>query len=162
AVVSSLKLLPESNIKQQLLALSQTVQDDVGQFVKKVSTWADQSLTMLGETYKKKTQIISLCVGLVIAVVFNLDTIGVATRLYRDKDARETMNAAAADLVQKTAETVQKCIWNANRREDAVCAAVSMLTEGVKQRSGAFGKLPIGWPAQEDDMPAIPVGVTRP
>ena len=79
-VVTSLKSLPESKLKTQLLALSQSSSKQVDDLIENVSKWADQTLTMMGEVYKKKLQWISFGIGLVVAVVFNIDTVAITTR----------------------------------------------------------------------------------
>ncbi|HKC80251.1 MAG TPA: hypothetical protein VKB91_03590, partial [Gemmatimonadaceae bacterium] len=77
-IVSALNALPPSSVKDQLLALARSVGNDVNGFVRYVSDWVDRSLTMLGEAYKRRIQVISFVIGIVIAIAFNLDTITLA------------------------------------------------------------------------------------
>ena len=57
---------------------------------------------MMGEGYKRRMQLISLFVGLAVAVGFNLNTLGLTSRLYRDKEAREALVSLAIEFTQKT------------------------------------------------------------
>ena len=165
-LVASIAALPDSKLKKQLLALSQTAHDNVDRFIASVGTWADQSLTMMGEVYKKKVQQISFGIGLFIAVAFNLDTLGVANHLYRDKAAREAIALVASDFVQKTSkETLDRCtkLKPGELRQDAGCAPVASLVEGVQRRNETLGQLPLGWPPAKvsDHLPlwlTLPVG----
>lgn len=150
-LISAVKAMADSEVKKQLLALSQVATDNVDKFVEGVSGWIDRSLTMMGEAYKKRAQIYSFCIGLAIAAAFNLDTLGLATHLYRDKEAREAVAALGSDLVQKVSkETLEKCskLSLDDLRKEATCAGVNGLIEGLQRRNETLGKLPIGWPAQ--------------
>jgi hypothetical protein len=148
-ITEALEKLPNSNVKEQLLALSKTVKGDVDRLVHEVSQWADRSLTMLGETYKRNIQILSFGLGILIAIAFNLDTITVSAQLYRDKDARAATSAAALELVRAMPQDSLRACLNrpADKRATLVgCEGLFSLKEGVRQREAAFGKLPIGWP----------------
>jgi len=147
-VVTSLKTLPDSKLKTQLLALSQSTSTNVDDFVENVSKWADQTLTMMGEIYKKKLQWISFGVGLVMAVVFNIDTVAISARLYRDKEAR-----AAAVAVAENVTTVSKADFDAcsqmdldQARGEDKCNALVGLVETVRERNRRLGTLPFGRP----------------
>lgn len=149
-LVKSINEMKDSALKKQLLALSQVATDNVDKFVESVSGWFDRSLTMMGEVYKKRTQIYSFFIGLAIAATFNLDTLGLASHLYRDKEAREAVAALASDVVQNVSrETLEKCskLGLEELRKDPACAGVNGLIEGVQRRNETLGKLPIGWPA---------------
>ena len=149
SITEALGKLQDSNVKKQLLALSKSVKGDVDRFVQEVSQWADRSLTMLGETYKRNIQILSFGLGILIAIAFNLDTITVAAHLYRDKDARAATSAAALELVRAMPQDSLRACLNAPEDKRATmigCEGLFSLKEGMRQREGAFGKLPIGWP----------------
>jgi hypothetical protein len=147
-VVTSLKSLPDSQLKTQLLALSQSTSKSVDELVENVSKWADQTLTMMGEVYKKKLQWISFGIGLVMAIVFNIDTVTITTRLYRDKEAR-----AAAVAVAENVTTVSKADFDAcskidldQARRDDKCKALVGLVETVREHNRKLGTLPFGRP----------------
>jgi hypothetical protein len=153
-LVSAIAALPASNLRTQLLAMSQVATNNVDKFVENVSSWVDRSLTMLGEVYKKRMQVISLAISLGIAVLFNIDTIGVASHLYRDKETRDAVSLLASDFVQQTSRaTLDRCmqIEAAAMRTAPECAGVSSLLGGLQQRNETLGRLPIGWPVQSVD-----------
>jgi hypothetical protein len=141
--------LPDSNLKTQLQALARTAGSTTDALVTAVSDWADRSLTMLGEGYKRDLQKISFGIGLAVAVGFNLDTVALTEHLYRDKDAREAAVALGVQIAEKTGkEAFEKCmaLTPQKRKEEASCALLTGLVDVVQGRNESLGKLPIGWP----------------
>jgi hypothetical protein len=142
--------LPDSALKSQLQAIARTAGDKVDDLVTAVSAWADRSLTMLGEVYKKKMQRISLLIGFVVAVMFNIDTVGLTMHLYRDKEAREAAAGLAVQLADQTdREAFDRCMAlpAEQRRLDPSCAPLAGLVESVRGRNASLGLLPVGWAA---------------
>jgi hypothetical protein len=153
-LVAAIAALPDSNLRTQLLAMSQVAANNVDKFVENVSGWVERSLTMLGEVYKKRMQVISLAISLAIAFVFNLDTISVASHLYRDKETRDAVTLLASDFVQQTSRaTWDNCTQLAAAEREAApeCAGIDNLVEGLQRRNETLGRLPIGWPVQSVD-----------
>jgi len=148
-IITAINALPApSSLKNQLLSLAQSTSGSVDAFVTSVSTWADRSLTMMGEVYKRRVQMISLGIGLGIAIIFNIDTLALTAHLYKDKEARGAAVAVAEELTAKTSnETFQACLAKKEeeRRKDTKCAAMSGLVDSVLQRNATLGKLPLGW-----------------
>ena len=150
SVITSINALPPSSLKDQLLAVAKSTEANVEKLIANVSTWLDQSLTMMGETYKQWMQIISFIVGFVVAVALNLDTLSMVTRLYHDEAAREAMAAYGTGIVEKVSpEKFNQCaaLTEAQRSADQSCAVVTSLVTNLKQRSDAMSTLPIGYPA---------------
>jgi len=147
-VVASLNTLPDSRLKTQLLALSQSTSKSIDDLVENVSKWADQTLTMMGEVYKKKLQWISFGIGLALAVVFNIDTVGVTNRLYRDKEARAAAVAVAENVAAVSKEDFDACsrMHPDKARRDDRCTAMVGLVETVREHNRSLGTLPIGRP----------------
>jgi len=163
SLVGAVDSLPESGIKRQLQALVRAGAADLATLTNNVSVWIDQTLTMMGEGYKRNAQLISLGIGLALAVGFNLDTIGIVKHLYADKADREAIVAMATDQKDRTSKEVwEKCrkLEPAKLREDASCAGLQGFLEGLRRKEGAFGRLPIGWPVQETG--SVPAYVTAP
>ena len=150
-LVAAIGAMNDSNLKTQLLALSQVATDSVDKLVDGVSGWIDRSLTMMGEGYKTRTQTLSFFLGLTIAASFNLDTVGIVADLYRDKQARETVSAVASEVLRDVSqETLNRCsgLSPAQLRSDPACAGANALIEGLQRRNETLGVLPIGWPAR--------------
>jgi hypothetical protein len=148
-VMAAINAMDDHKIKNHLLALSRTTSAKLEEFVQKVSIWIDSSLTMMGERYKRWTQVLSLLIGLSIAVAFNLDTIRLTNHLYRDKETREAIAVLASDFVQtNTKDDFERCknLRTEEMAKDPGCTSISTLLENIRYRSGTIGRLPIGWP----------------
>ena len=162
-VITAINAMADSKLKKQLHALSQAGSANVEEFIESVSVWVDRSLTMMGEKYKKRTQTFSFFIGLAIASIFNLDTVGISNHLYRDKEAREAVALVASDFVQKTSkETLDRCS-KLNMEElntDPGCAHLKGLLDGVQRRNDTLGQLPVGWPPSQVSW--FPVWMTAP
>jgi hypothetical protein len=150
-VGESLGALPDSGLKTQLQALVRTAENSTEGLVTAVSNWAERSLTMLGEGYKRNLQWISFGIGLAVAIGFNLDTIALTERLYRDKDARDAAVAVGVQIAEKTDNTYEKCVAMTprQRQDDPSCAQVTGLVEAVLGRNKSLGMLPMGWSPTE-------------
>lgn len=147
-VSEAIEKLPDSDLKAQLQALVRTAGTTTDSLVNAVSDWADRSLTMLGEGYKRKLQKISFGIGLAVAVGLNLDTVALTEHLYRDKNARDAAVALGVQIAEKTGkDTFEKCmdLTPQKRKADASCAPLTGLVDAVQGRNESLGKLPIGW-----------------
>jgi len=147
---SAVDSLADSGLKAQLQALVRSAGSTADGLVAAASDWVDRSLTMLGEGYKGRLQLISLGVGLAVAVGLNLDTVALTTHLYRDKEAREAAATLAERITEKTdKEAFDRCLalTPQKRTADASCAVLAGLVEAVRGRNETLGKLPIGWGA---------------
>ena len=151
-VSGGIEKLPDSNLKTQLQALVRTAGTTTDILVTAVSDWVNRSLTMLGEGYKRNLQKISFGIGLMVAIVFNLDTVALTEHLYRDKDSRDAAVALGVRLAEKPSkEAFEKCmtLTAQKRKEDASCAPLTGLVDAVQGRNESLGRLPIGWPPPE-------------
>lgn len=85
-----------------------------------IENWYNDSMDRASGWYKKYTQNVLLVVGLIIAVVFNVDSINVGKKLWFDKDARAGLNKAAATFVDThtrapaTVDRSTRVVANAN------------------------------------------------
>lgn len=138
----------DTSLKKQLQAIAQSASNDVEKFIGAVGHWVDQSLTMMGEVYKQRIKLISFGIGLFAAVAFNIQTLDVASFLYRNKEAREAIVAVAEQFTDQTSkETFDKCLGlgAADRAADKTCKPILGLVTAVEGGNETFGKLPIFW-----------------
>jgi hypothetical protein len=147
-VGETLAALPDSGLKTQLQALVQTAENSTEKLVTAVSDWADRSLTMLGEGYKRNLQKISLLIGLAVAFGLNLDTIALTESLYRNKEARDAAVALGLKITENTDKVAfEKCMAMTpqERQKEASCVQLTGLVNAVQDRNEFLGMLPIGW-----------------
>ena len=64
-----------------------------------LENWYNDAMDRASGWYKKYTQNVLLCIGLILAIVFNVDSITVGKKLWFDKDARSGLINAAGSYV---------------------------------------------------------------
>lgn len=62
---------------------------DLDVFKKSIEGWYNDTMDRVSGWYKRHMQFLLFCIGIAIAVVFNVDTIQIANKLSTDKTARE-------------------------------------------------------------------------
>src|SRR6476646_5617512 len=104
-----------------------------------IESWFDSSMDRVSGWYKHRTQRILVVIGIVVAIVANVDTIRVAHSFYNDPGQRQLAIAMAGSLTKepppgtsRAGDTTQTV------RSD------SLSTEMLHRLDGL--KLPIGWP----------------
>jgi hypothetical protein len=83
-------------VQRALLAAIDTANGDLTRAQKNVEAWFDSSMDRVSGWYKRRTQLVLFVIGLVIAVLLNVDSFGIAQFLYRDKPTRDALVAQAA------------------------------------------------------------------
>ena len=128
------------------MALAQGAGNEVDKFTKGMSEWFDRALTVLGEGYKKVMQVVSLGVGFVVAVSFNIDTLTVTDRLYRDKGLRDQAAAVAEEYAKNLDRgLIEKCKLPPDQLEkSSECKPVAKVVD-IAMKRGETLDLPIGW-----------------
>jgi hypothetical protein len=97
----SISKLPESTAANKaLVSLSASTGEDLSEFQSKVEDWYNDSMERAASWYKRKTQMVLLGLGLVVAVGMNVDSIRIALTLWNNPAARQ----AAVDVAQKYVE----------------------------------------------------------
>jgi hypothetical protein len=90
-------------IQRVLLTALDEARDDVDRARKNVEAWFDSAMDRVSGQYKRETQKIIFWVGLLLAVVLNIDTVRIADYLYRNDAARAAIVARAEKAVGDTA-----------------------------------------------------------
>ena len=71
------------------------------EFVKKIEGWFDDTMDRVSGWYKRQVQTILFFLGLLLAVLFNVDTIEITSRLSKDKETRENAVKFAVEITEK-------------------------------------------------------------
>ena len=71
----------------------------------KLTAWFDDSMAHVTETFKRKLQICSIGVALLLSVLLNVDTLYLGRSLWEDKELRQRVAIAAAAYEQPTPAT---------------------------------------------------------
>lgn len=102
---AALERLPDSDLKQSLLLLNHEAGNDAAAFKAKVGEWFDTSMTRVSGWYKRQTAWVNFGLGLVLAVLLNVDALLILQRLSTDPSLRTTLVNEASAYAAQTAAT---------------------------------------------------------
>ncbi len=145
--------LPESRIRDVLLASMTDAKSDLDIVKANLALWFDSAMDRLSGHYKRRMQTISLVIGLLIALGLNADSLHVLQSLWRDQALRTEVLNVAVDTIAKGRDTA-RCSEEAQKAtppltSDQIRAEATCL---VKQASDAVSDahvFPIGWSAKD-------------
>ena len=80
-----------SETRQYLNSMWVDAQGDVERFKEHIERWFDEMMDRSSGWYRKYTKIIALALGLVIAWIFNVDSLAIIKKLHRDPKLREQL-----------------------------------------------------------------------
>lgn len=128
-VKAAVAALPDSRLKQQLLPLAEANGGDLGTFRKALEQWFDDHMARVSGWYQRHVQWISLGIGAVLVVTFNLSAVQITRSLYTDQ--------VLSGSVVTTATNAARC----QDKDPATC--LRELRDEIQQVRGSG--LPIGW-----------------
>lgn len=120
----------------------------------KLAEWFNSSMARVSDLYTRNMQFLSLFVGLMLALILNVDTLHLAGTLWNDPALRQTVAAAAensAERLRRT-EVADPSTEQGEQLIESAQRAQSMVRDLLDLR------LPIGWeftPPSTDDNPAV-------
>jgi hypothetical protein len=120
--------LPEK-LRTALQQLATQADEDITKFRLGVEHWYDDQMDRVSGWYKRHVRWISLAIGAVLVLVFNLNAVTVARTLYTDEALRGAVVSEAADAA------------SCGTKEPAACLADLRAQVTTLQASG----LPVGW-----------------
>ena len=146
--------LPNRELRTALLTLIDEAQGDVEKARRNIEEWYDGMMDRVSGWYKRRTTVLMLLLGCVVAAVVNADTLNIANTLARDGALRSSLVAAAEQRIRTplstttTAGTPEEVDAQATRNLQSAHDAVNAL------------ELPIGWtratPGNKDDRRRVP------
>jgi len=95
--------LPDGDVKRTLLALIHTAQGDFLTAQKNIETWFDDTMDRVSGWYKRRTQLWTALLALLLTVGTNADTVKIAGTLWRNPTRREQILESAKNPVQPAA-----------------------------------------------------------
>lgn len=120
---------PNPQIRRAMLSAIDHAHGDLEAARRNIETWFNGSMDRVSGWYKRRTQVVLFGIGLLVAILLNVDAITVAERLQRDKALRAAVVAEA----QKIAEAGSG-------------DALKGTPEALANRLDRYG-FPIGWKA---------------
>lgn len=101
------RTIPRRLLNDELrCTLSLLLEEAGGEFNKtraNIETWFDDSMESVSGWYKRKSQYFIIVVALFISVAANIDTVYLVKTLWKNRDARDALVAAAPELVKSDA-----------------------------------------------------------
>lgn len=150
-IKASVEALPDSNIRDVLLANIATAGDDLHRLRENIAHWYDATMDRLSGDYKRETKKISLAIGLLIAVILNADSIAISRVLWADP----TLRGQLVDAAQKTVDakeispTCGQPTAFAQPGTDPAIAKLDCLLQNLRDQDAKLRPLPLGWRASE-------------
>jgi hypothetical protein len=148
---------------EALYTLAVTAKGDIDAFQKHIENWYNDAMDRVSGWYKRYTQRVLLCIGLLLAVAFNVSSVRVAQTLWFDRDARAAM-ASAADAYVKAHPNAPKDAGSASSGADATGSTQedkssngADLEKKLEESAEAFNTatgtalLPVGWKHMRSD-----------
>jgi hypothetical protein len=147
----TLQALPPQfdRLKEALQALIASTEGNLARLQEGIGDWFNASMDRLSGWYKRRSQVIVFCIGLVFAAAYNIDTIQVVNQLARD-DALRTALVSAAENQQRVGAPPGADAGSAEERLEVQMKVL-----------GELG-LPLGWSSGQDTSKASLADIRRP
>ncbi len=101
---------------------------------KNIETWFNNAMARLSGWYKRKAQLVAFLIGLFLAILLNVDSINIATSLWREPTLRQALVKNASAFVQK----------NENLPASDEAASGSTIVKNLQQELESL-TIPFGW-----------------
>jgi len=131
--------LPDGELKRALLALVSDAEGSADQVRKNLETWFDHAMDRASGWYKRKAKIFMFLIALGLAAGMNVDSIHVASSLWKDQGLRQAIiaQAVAFNASGLSASNAQKTYGELKLELDKV----KNLSLPIGWRNGAFNLL---------------------
>lgn len=126
-------------VMQALMTLVDAAEDDISKARENIEAWFDSTMDRVTGWYKRRTQVILLFLGLVIAIAVNADTIIISNSLSHDQALRQSLVTAAQEYAKSQPQDTA----------DGAEQRVNKNLEEIRKLG-----LPVGW--NKDDPRTIP------
>jgi hypothetical protein len=94
-LLAGINSLPDSDVKQSLLALMQNTDKTLTTAQQRIEGWFNDAMDRVSGWYKRQTQIVTVIVAVIITLFANADTIQIANKLFMTPAVREAFVNAA-------------------------------------------------------------------
>jgi hypothetical protein len=144
-IEQSVKNLPASNIRDTLLSQLTIANGNVQTLRDSVATWFDSSMDRVGGIYKRHLKLISLVVGLVIALILGADSVQLAESLWHDSSMRAVAVQSAQRFLHDSAPPDAKAAPNTPPSTTTTSDSAKKYLLDLKHDQESLRPLPLGW-----------------
>jgi hypothetical protein len=134
---SAIETMPDTNIRDALLAQLTLADNDLQKLRDGIAGWFDSAMDRVGGAYKRNMKWISLAVGLAITLILGADTIQMGRAIWVDSTLRAQIVQAAAGV---------------QASYDPKAASNKPLFDKLKGDDDNIRALPIGWQNLPDQL----------
>jgi hypothetical protein len=122
--------------------------NDIEKFKEALEQWFNETMSRTSGWYKKQSQRITFAIGLVLAILFNVDTISIVKELSADPKAANKM----ADMAAKYVETHKDSAGRLNEKEKQTVDELfhSAHMQVSQDINGANAIIGLGWSIPND------------
>jgi len=146
---------PDIYFLTNLSTLAQRLQAEVDQkevklleFQQGLGDWFDQSMTRASGAYKRNAKLFSFTIGLIVAILANVDSINMIDRLYKNQSISNTVNQLANQVTQDNPQAIAN-LNNAVSSQDKTIA-LQPIKENINVVVDELSAFPIGWSLPRD------------
>lgn len=126
---NALNELPDGHLRASLVGLANTAGNDVAGFRRSIEDWYDDHMARVSGWYKRHVRWISLVLGALLVLLFNLNVVQITQSLYTDQVLRGSVVTEATRAAQCGTKDPATCLRDMRDQIDRVRGA----------------GLPIGW-----------------
>jgi len=98
-IKTAVEHLPDTNVRDSLLAQLTTANGDLQTLHENVAAWFDNSMDRVSGVYKRQVKQISFFIGLLLVIVIDADTLKVGRSLWNDASLRAGMVQTASSFL---------------------------------------------------------------
>lgn len=139
-IVERIEALPDDDLKNVLKQLLNDAEYELQEFKGKIQEWFNNIMDRASGWYKRMIQKIIVLVGLIIAIVFNADTIAIFERLESDPESLQQVVTLAENYLSKNeTEQVIRTTPTFDQQLDEVR---SLINDEIEQAKSPLG---LGW-----------------
>ncbi len=123
-----------------------TLEDSIAVYRINIETWFNNAMVQATNVYKKNAAQAAFIIGLFIAILFNVDTINIAQKLWQDPTIREVLVAQAqnqsnteistSEVMAQAKELNFPIGWTTTLAEDQTCGFIGIYKNQFVIRSG--------------------------
>lgn len=102
------KNLPDGDVKTALLALLQNANGDLNRAQKNIEEWFDDTMQRVSGWYKRRTQVVIVCLAALLTIGTNADTVRIARILWTNSTTRTLLVQKAANRTETGKEAASR------------------------------------------------------
>lgn len=143
-IVDKIDTLPDDDLKNVLKQLLNDAEYELSEFKQQIRNWYNNIMDRASGWYKRMVQKLVVLVGLIIAVVFNADTISIFERLQSDPESLQQVLTLAETYLEENPEG--PIIPNGPTFDQQMQEVRSLIQNEIRHASSPLG---LGWTGQD-------------